>query len=137
MRDLDFYNVGCDEPTGARRLMVAVRRSLRRVLRPIFARQVEILHSICDRLDATEQAENALRRHVDALSQRQDDLSDQAHTAMAFGWDYTAMVRRLAALEDRVESMTTPHEESAQRPDPRQLTLPFPEREERPRALAS
>ena len=53
MSDLAFYNVGC-ESRGLKRAVVPLRRLLRRVLRPIFLRQVEILQEICNRLDGLE-----------------------------------------------------------------------------------
>jgi hypothetical protein len=136
MRDLAFYNVGCQEPQGVRRLVVPFRRGLRRVLRPIFLRQVEIFESLCDRLDVTEGEERSMRRDLDDVTRRQDDLGAQLQTSMAFGWDYTAMVRRLAALEDRVEALTVDREGAASRPDERQLSLPFPEFDRRSRAHA-
>lgn len=105
MRDLAFYNAGCHEPRGARRAVVPVRRALRRVLRPIFQRQVEIFQNLCDRLDAAERADHALRERLDVLSGRQDAFAEQVQTTIAFGWDYVAMVRRLAVLEDRVEAL--------------------------------
>jgi hypothetical protein len=134
---LAFYNVGCDEPKGRRRLIVPLRRALRRVLRPFFLRQVEIFSHLCDRLDAAEAADLNLRRQFEHMSARQDDLADQAHAAVAFGWDYMAMVRRLAALEDRVEALSAERDEAMLRPDRKQQTLPFAERDGRPRALAS
>jgi hypothetical protein len=105
VRDLAFYNVGCQEPRGARRLVVPARRAMRRLLRPIFQRQVEIFQSLCDRIDAAEVAEGHLRSDLDDLARRQDELADQVQHAIAFGWDYVAMVRRLALLEDRVSSL--------------------------------
>ena len=57
-------------------------------------------------------------------------------TAMAFGWDYTAMVRRLALLEG-VETLIVERESGALRHDDRQMSLPFPEPEAIPRAKAS
>src|SRR5579883_1004355 len=98
VRDLAFYNVGCEPQPGPRRLVVLMRRALRRVLRPIFQRQVEILTSLCDRLDAAEHQTACLRKN-------QEELSEQLQTTLAFGWDYVALVRRLAVLEDRVESL--------------------------------
>ena len=121
MRDLAFYNVGCHEPRGARRLVVPARRAVRRLLRPIFQRQVEIFQSLCDRLDAAERADRAIRGDLDHLIRRQDDLAEQVQHAIAFGWDYVAMVRRLAALEDRVAALGAPspaHPAPASRPSP-------------------
>ena len=87
-----------------------LRRVLRRVLRPIFQRQVEILQEICDRLDGLEAGQQAQDRRQDALLAR-----IQATSAM--GWDHVAMARRLAVLEDRVEGLLAePAREPASRP---------------------
>jgi hypothetical protein len=110
MRDLRFYNAGC-EPTGSiRRILLPLRLLLRRLLLPFFERLVEILQGFD--LDLTQTAKrqetlNALcrdsevqakRLHEDfaALAKRQSDLQ-------AFQLDYDALGRRLAALEDHVE----------------------------------
>jgi len=61
MVDLAFYNVGCENPRGLRRGSIAVRRLLRRLLRPIFVRQVEIFEQIIARLDEQPKATEALR----------------------------------------------------------------------------
>jgi hypothetical protein len=37
---------------------------------------------------------------------RHGELSEQIQTTMAFGWDYVAMVRRLATLEDQIAALT-------------------------------
>jgi hypothetical protein len=114
--DLAFYNAGCHEPKGARRVVVPARRALRRLLRPIFQRQAELLQAICHRLDAAEAADAALRGNVDALARRQDQLADQMRETIAFGWDYVALTRRLAALEDRIAASTTPVADSSNAP---------------------
>ncbi|MBX6313213.1 MAG: hypothetical protein IRY99_09910 [Isosphaeraceae bacterium] len=114
MSDLHFYNVGCHEPRGLRRAVIPVRRALRRVLRPIFLRQVQIFQSLCDRLDAAERADQELQAQIDGLARRQSQLADQLQATAAFGWDYVAMVRRLAALEDRVEALTARSEGDSQ-----------------------
>ena len=126
MIDLAFYNAGGENTKGPRLLLVLVRRALRRILRPIFLRQVEIFQYLIARLDGLDTL-NALTPKVERhqheifalnvntdrlqeshnqLSKRQDELSDQVQTALAFGWDYVALVRRLATLEDQVASLT-------------------------------
>ncbi len=107
MSDLLFYNVGTEGPRGARRMVIPVRRALRRVLRPIFQRQVEIFQSLCDRLDAAERHNHILREELHHLSRRHEALVEQNRVLMAFGWDYAAMVRRLGVLEDRIETLAT------------------------------
>ncbi|MEO6809438.1 MAG: hypothetical protein ABI353_10055 [Isosphaeraceae bacterium] len=105
MSDLAFYNVGCGEAKGMRRLVVLARRGVRRILRPIFLRQVELFQSLCNRLDAAERRDAEHRHELDHLTRRQDHLGDQMQHTMAFGWDYVALVRRVAVLEDRLEAL--------------------------------
>lgn len=106
MSDLAFYNVGCHEARGVRRLVVLARRALRRILRPIFLRQVELFQSLCHRLDAAERRDAEHREGLDHLTRRQDHLADQMQQTIAFGWDYVALVRRVAVLEDRLEALS-------------------------------
>jgi hypothetical protein len=118
--DLAFYNAGCEDSRGARRFLVIARRALRRVLRPIFQHLTAILQDVCNRLDAAERADAGLRTDLDALARRHDDLRDQMQATIAFGWDYVAMTRRLATLEDRVEAL------SAHADGPGADAVPFP-----------
>lgn len=135
MQDFAFYNAGSHSLKGPRGLLVMARRLMRRILRPIFLRQVEIFQNFADRLDDHENRVSALRIDADAmkrqhrdlaqeferelgqkhaalmerqdqLSGRQEELADQIQTTMAFGWDYVAMVRRLATLEDQLALLT-------------------------------
>jgi hypothetical protein len=106
VRDLAFYNAGCHETRGVRRAVVPFRRALRRVLRPIFLRQVELLQEIWHRLDHLDHEVHALHHELHVLSQRQDDLAEQLKTTLAFGWDYVALVRRLAIMEDQIATLT-------------------------------
>jgi hypothetical protein len=110
MSDLGFYNAGCDEPQGVRRLVVPLRRLIRRILRPIFQRQVELFQSLCDRIDVADCNDQSLRSELANLANRHDDLADQMQSTIAFGWDYVALTRRLAILEDRVEALMARNE---------------------------
>ena len=101
-QELAFYNVGCQEPRGARRVVVPFRRLLRRVLRPIFVRQVEILNSLCDRLDQDEHASRALRADLEHISQRQFHLAEQLQGSVALGWDYRTLNEGLADATARM-----------------------------------
>jgi hypothetical protein len=103
--DLAFDSAGIQEPRGARRVVVPARRALRRLLRPVFQRQAELFQHLSDRLDATEAADRGLRADLDALAARQQQAGEQLQATVAFGWDYVALVRRLAVLEDRVEAL--------------------------------
>lgn len=105
MSDLAFYNVGCQGAKGPRRLVVLARRAVRRILRPIFLRQVELFQSLCDRLDVAERLDAEHRHELDHLTRRQDHLADQMQHTIAFGWDYVALVRRVAVLEERLEAL--------------------------------
>ncbi len=106
MYDLAFYNAGCDNTQGPRRVMVYTRRLLRRVLKPIFVRQVELLQWIVKRLDADERSLAGACDDIALLRKRQEEVDERVETILAFGWDYVAMVRRLAVLEDQVASLT-------------------------------
>ena len=134
MRDFAFYNAGDQPARGPRGMVVWLRRGARRLLRPIFLRQVEIYRYFSELLDdhdqritagrlASEQLasqiaaqssrQNELDQRLDALSQRiddvvrrQDELSEHLHTVAAFGWDFVAMGRRLGAIEDQIAALT-------------------------------
>ena len=91
MHDLVFYEAGCHEVKGMRRVVIPFRRLLRRLLRPIF------LH-----LDSQL---NSLGAELNSLDRRQNLLDRDLKAVLAMGWDHVAMVRRLAALEDHVEAL--------------------------------
>jgi hypothetical protein len=103
--DLVFSDADCREPKGVRRVIVPFRRLLQRILRPIFLRQAELFQHLGDRLDQQDQSLQAQRNDLENLSRRHEHLADQMQVALAFGWDYVALVRRLAVLEDRVEEL--------------------------------
>ena len=111
MRDLAFYNAGGDSMSGPKAPLVLARRLLRRILRPIFQSLEQMLVQIHYRIDDLEREHGTLRSAtepaLDELTRRQDELSDRTRQSLAFGWDYVAAVRRIAALEDRVEELTT------------------------------
>ena len=86
--------------------MVAIRRLLRRLLRPIFLHQVALFQYLIDRLDQNEKTDRALRDDVNRLGKRQDELEQRSENVLAYGWDYVAMVRRLAVLEDHLAALT-------------------------------
>ena len=98
MRDFAFYNAGGSGGSGPRRVLVLARRLLRRILRPVFFRQEEIYRDLQAQIDE-------LTRRRDALAEQVHGLSAQLDAAAAFGWDYVALARRLAALEDHVEAL--------------------------------
>ncbi len=92
MRDFAFYNAGCERSGSWKRsLIVAPRRLLRRLLRPIFQRQEQIDHQLQDQIEAIGGKSDGLAREVSAVA--------------ALGWDHVALTRRLAMLEDEVERL--------------------------------
>jgi hypothetical protein len=105
MRDLSFQNAGCEPARGPRALLVLIRRALRRVLRPIFARQVEILTSIVERLDAVDarldSQETNLERQVAIMRARAQGISSHLNGLTA---DHYAVAHRLNAVEEQSQS---------------------------------
>jgi hypothetical protein len=133
MRDFAFYNAGCTDLRGLRRLIVPFRRMVRRILRPIFYRQVELFQELSAELDhqseARKQQQMELDRSRKALNDGRQELSchreelkghhaeldrhraelerliERQDRVEALYWDHVALTRRLAALEDRVEAL--------------------------------
>lgn len=92
MQGAPFYDAGTSEARGIRKGVLLARRVLRRLLRPMLF-----------------QLDTELR----AMANRQDQLDHRVKAALAMGWDHVALVRRLAALEDRVEELTARAEREA------------------------
>jgi hypothetical protein len=105
MDQLAFYNVGCEPEPGVSRLKPWLRRLARKVLLPASLRLVQILSSLCHRLDVAEQELRDLRNLVDDLRRRHEEQVARFPATIAFGWDYVAMVRRLAVLEEHVDAL--------------------------------
>jgi hypothetical protein len=91
VRDFAFYNAGIDDARGPRRLLGLARRALRRILRPMFFHQEAIYRD--------------LQGQIDQLSAQVQALSGRVSSTEAFGWDYVAMARRLADIEDHLIRM--------------------------------
>ena len=106
MPDLAFYNAGCSGSRGIRQIVVVARRLLRRVLRPIFLHQVALFQYLIERLDRDEASLTGVQSDVATLTRRQDEIDQRLETVQAFGWDYVAMVRRLAVIEDQLAALT-------------------------------
>lgn len=87
MRDYKFYGEGMDPRRGGQ-VVVLTRRVLRRLLRPIFYRQAALFEE--------------LGAEIENLSARVARLEADAKTTGAVGSDLTALTRRLAAIEDRL-----------------------------------
>jgi hypothetical protein len=110
MDHLAYYNVGCEPAPGTSRLTLMARRMVRTLLLPPSRRLVEILISLCHRLDVAEHEIRELREvrnQIDDLRRRQEEQAGRFPATIAFGWDYVAMVRRLAVLEEHVDSLLT------------------------------
>ena len=105
MDHLAFYNAGCEPAPGGSRLKSWVRRAARKILLPPSRRLVEILVSLCRRLDVAEYEMRDLKAMVDDLRRRQEEQAAKTSATIAFGWDYVAMVRRLAVLEEHVDNL--------------------------------
>jgi hypothetical protein len=105
MGHLAFYNHGCEPASGPAGFMVLIRRALRRTLLPMFRRLEDLLRSICHRLEAAEHEAKDLRNLVEDLRHRQEEQAAKLPSTLAFGWDYVAMVRRLAVLEEHVDTL--------------------------------
>ena len=120
MDHLAFYNVGSEPAPGGSRLKLWVRRQVRKILLPASVRLVEILSSLCRRLDVAECEVRDLKAQVDDLRRRQEEQAGRLPATIAFGWDYVAMVRRLAVLEEHVDALLArgPGEETPTRPEP-------------------
>ncbi len=118
MDHLAFYNVGCEPTPGGSKLKVWVRRQFRRILLPMSRRVVEILISVVQRLDVAEHEIRDLRGQLDDLRLRHDDQAAKLPATIAFGWDYVAMVRRLAVLEEHVDALLTARDAAGAAPEP-------------------
>jgi len=110
MEHLAFYNSGCEPERGPAGPRLLVRRLLRNLLLPMFRRLVEILESLCHRLEKAEREVEELRDLVDDLRRRQEEQAAKVPSTLAFGWDYVAMVRRLAILEEHVDTLMAERE---------------------------
>jgi len=81
------------------------------MLRSLYRRAfVERIQALATRMDMVTRELTALRAEVEALRSEvgavraaQDSLERQVETVIAGGWDTTAIARRLAAVEDRLE----------------------------------
>jgi len=95
-------------------IVVPLRRVLRRLQRPWFDRQVEILYQLRGEIDVGEariavteaeletgrQQIAALRAEVAELRAEVAELRSQVVAQEARSWDQAAIARQLAALED-------------------------------------
>lgn len=75
MIDLNFMSAGCEPGRGVRSVFVVVRRSVRRVLRPMLNHLSVILIDFAQRLQAHEQQFAGLAAQADALDERINALA--------------------------------------------------------------
>jgi hypothetical protein len=73
---------------------------------PRLVERIERLEQLTGRLDQLER----LTGRFDQLERRDEELASQLDATSAFGWDYVALVRRLASLEDHVEALQRPRD---------------------------
>lgn len=106
MADYAFDRAGT-ESGRAGRLVKPLRRALRRLQRPWFDRQVEIMYELRHLLDIHEEQLQMLRHETDVLQDEVGDLKAAMGAADARHWDQQAVAHRLAALEDLVEDGPT------------------------------
>jgi hypothetical protein len=119
MEHLAFYNSGCEPSRGPGGPKVFLRRRVRNLLLPMFLRLVEILGSLCYRLDVAERDAEHIRNLIDDLRRRQEEQAAKVPSTLAFGWDYVAMVRRLAILEEHVDALLAARDAADREPAPR------------------
>ena len=80
MDHLAYYNEGCEPDAGQSGLMVWTRRQFRRILLPASNRLVQILGSLCHRLDASEGQVRQLQIQLGQLQCQVGDLRSQLGT---------------------------------------------------------
>lgn len=95
MKSYAFYEAGIEGIRGKAKVLVPLRRVLRRLLRPMLFRLERLLQEMEDETDGK----------LDQLAQRQDVLDRAIRTTEVYAWDYQALSRRLAALEERLATL--------------------------------
>lgn len=115
MRDYHFYEYGME---GGRLswAMVPARRALRRIMRPWFARQSELLKELGGEVGALGATVQRSVERLDHLHQRLHELSEEVGVAVAVAWDREAVARRLSALEDTVTKLVNGNDAEDPRP---------------------
>jgi hypothetical protein len=109
-------------PKGAEKLLALGRRLARRIRRasPLhpghgsrqihdrLARVEDLARSAHLKGDAAHEKSDENHAQLDHLTRRLDRVDELVQTAVGFHWDYTALVRRLAELEDRFIALSDP-----------------------------
>jgi septal ring factor EnvC (AmiA/AmiB activator) len=94
MRDYAFYNIDNDQ-TRLRLAVVPTRRLLRRLLRPMFLRQEQILRDLGEAVDHLSRCCADLERRQEELAQRYEDVAErhedlaQRHEDLTERWGKT------------------------------------------------
>lgn len=88
-----------------------------RAARRLFRQQMAINRGVCERLESLERRAQdpppdlqAVAERIAALERRQEVVEERADHGLALGWDYVALVRRLARIEDRLEAIEAQRE---------------------------
>lgn len=112
MQEIAFYDVGCAEVRGVRRLAVPFRRLVRRILRPIFQHLANLLNHLrkeqgrlTDEVRQLREEQVRWAESLKGLPEHLGQMDERMQAILYFGWDYVALVRRLAALESQVEAL--------------------------------
>ena len=116
MRDYLFYNAGQLEARGVGRVTFPFRRLLRRLMLPFFQRLVALLQEIDKDLEQAAERQGrweSLQQERDQERETQvkrvqevfKDLTRRQCELEAVHLDHEALVRRLAVLEDHVETL--------------------------------
>jgi len=115
----DFAIATGPGPRGWRRIILPLRMMAYRIVRPLLLDQVRI-HQELQRQSAElarlEEAITHLGHHLEAancgLTEARTELTavnQRVRQALALGWDHVAVVRRLAAIEDRLHLPDSSH----------------------------
>ena len=116
MDHLAFYNAGCEPEPGYPGQALGPPPARKILLPPPgWSRS---WRALCDRLDVAEpRSASQVRDQVTTSAAARRTRPPGCRTTIAFGWDYVAMVRRLAVLEEHVDTLLA-ERDAAGRPRP-------------------
>jgi chromosome segregation ATPase len=83
VQDFLFYNAGCTEPRGLGRLVVPFRRLIRRILRPVFLRQVDLFQDLAAQIEAVARQCAELHACLQGQARRQEALLEHLRATLA------------------------------------------------------
>ena len=115
----DFAIATGPGPRGWRRVILPFRMMAYRLVRPLLLGQVTIHQELERQSGELARLEGEIARlghHLEAANRAVADarteltaLSQRVRQALALGWDHVAVVRRLAAIEDRLHLQDSSH----------------------------